>query len=867
VILKSHKGQRGAALLAFALLFVVAAGYVLVSELNASAARAARDERTSLALALAKEALIGYAATYPDNPATTDPLAGPGPIPCPDTDNDGDAEGNCSDASGTTIGRLPWRTLDLSDPVDAAGERLWYAISQTYRYGPNKTIPLNSEVPGTLSVDGTGDVVAVVFAPGPPIADQDTRDSAPEDVANYLEDDNADLDQSFVTGAAGEFNDRLIAVTRRELMRAAERRALAEAASALTRYYGTPTAPGYDAYPWAAPFVDPRESGLLASGTATAAAATTLTDTTAGVDFVAAGVDSGDQVRNLTDGSRGTVTGVAANSVTVAALTGGADNDFDAGDEYAVDFRITGTATAGSAGVVLEDTSKNFIARGVAAGDLVVNLTDGSIGAVADGGVAATVLTLIALNGGSTNAMSAGDGYELRRIGYHGTLGLREGHLPYHVEDAEFVTGFNATWNLSAATSAAPATLAAHSNAMVSFARSSADSGPISIPLAQGRCRWQAATSVECLGEVTGAWFTGEAGAGSSGLTLTDLTRNFGNWGVSRGDKLNNTTDGSRGIVSSVAGSTLTASGLGMGTANQFAPGDDYRVRVATGAVTSTIDFNFFGVLLDATPTYALSDVTPGDVVINNTTGQLGFLQSIIDFFGLGYRIRVATPAGGLWFGFLSLNDSYTIRRGFVESREYEFALRYSGATAAAVDNAGARERSVASAGTLPAKPATPAVTLIDYDAAGGELARATVTLAADTPIAANATVTTSGIRWDLDDTDLPAWFEANEWHRFVLAGFNAGDAAGAGGTGCTAGTDCLSLAGTAAPNDNKRALVVIAGGEIATMQDRASPATIAQYFEGENNSLNLSPGAEQYVVDPNLTVVNDQLRVLEIAP
>ena len=58
-----------------------------------------------------------------------------------------------------------------------------------------------------------------------------------------------------------------------------------------------------------------------------------LTD--AAADFVNDGVQNGDIVYNVTDGSQGTITNVTATTIT-ATLVGGAENDWDTGDEYNV---------------------------------------------------------------------------------------------------------------------------------------------------------------------------------------------------------------------------------------------------------------------------------------------------------------------------------------------------------------------------------------------------------------------------------------------------------------------------------------------------------------------------------------------------
>ncbi len=79
--------QKGAVLLLFALLLLLGSTYSLVSKLNSETNYYTRQSKqTQESLRLAKQALIGYALTYPEE---VNPDAGPGYLPCPDRDNNG----------------------------------------------------------------------------------------------------------------------------------------------------------------------------------------------------------------------------------------------------------------------------------------------------------------------------------------------------------------------------------------------------------------------------------------------------------------------------------------------------------------------------------------------------------------------------------------------------------------------------------------------------------------------------------------------------------------------------------------------------------------------------------------------------------
>lgn len=242
--------DTGAALIAFMLLIVVGASYILLDNLERNVRKYIRQSANTRALSEAKAALIGYALNYPEG----HPGEGPGYLPCPDITNDGTAGGSCSLAGGTTIGRLPFKTLEISELRDNTGARLWYAVSDNYKNNPKVLSQLNSDSPGDFTVDGRSDIVAVIFAPGGPVASQD-RNADPLSVANYLEGDNADGDNDFVTRASGEFDDQVTVITRRELMDAVEKRVIGQVRQTLLTYQAT-----YGAFPWLAPFSDPATS-------------------------------------------------------------------------------------------------------------------------------------------------------------------------------------------------------------------------------------------------------------------------------------------------------------------------------------------------------------------------------------------------------------------------------------------------------------------------------------------------------------------------------------------------------------------------------------------------------------------------------
>lgn len=283
--------QHGFAIVLMLLVLISAGAYFLLRSLNQATRTNTAEVTTQRALQVAREALIGYAVRYPDNPEIRDADAGPGHLPCPDTrldvgDEAGQADPPCATSSRTETGRFPWRTLDVVETRDGSGAPLWYAVSNMFRNNP-KTIPLNSETIGTtLGLDacaaGGDDIAAVIIAPGPAVKDQDrgtVRTEAIEDIAEYLEGENADAgDGCFSTIRDAAHNDIVLALTRRDLMQAVERRVLSDVKKALTRYYADPDGDDVnevdpdcpiasprcdDGYPWLSPFTDPTKSNYL----------------------------------------------------------------------------------------------------------------------------------------------------------------------------------------------------------------------------------------------------------------------------------------------------------------------------------------------------------------------------------------------------------------------------------------------------------------------------------------------------------------------------------------------------------------------------------------------------------------------------
>jgi len=233
--------QSGAVLLILVLILIVGSAFYLTTKLNTNLVKTQHSVETGIAMKAAKNALIGYAISYPDKVNADE---GPGYLPCPDRNNDGSTDlGICSLDGITSIGRFPYKTLEAEELRDDHGESLWYVVSDNFRNNPKMT-PLNSETAGNssgdMTVDGYTNIAAVIFSAATPETNQNRISANENDYTHYIEatftDSDGDAVIDSITAAA---TDRYILLTRDELMQAVEKRVLGEVRQSLTTYFKT----------------------------------------------------------------------------------------------------------------------------------------------------------------------------------------------------------------------------------------------------------------------------------------------------------------------------------------------------------------------------------------------------------------------------------------------------------------------------------------------------------------------------------------------------------------------------------------------------------------------------------------------------
>lgn len=212
-------------------------------------------KNTRQALVQAKDALIGFSVGR-QTPEALANQSMAGAFPCPDTNNDGVADG-CG--ASTYIGRLPWKTLGLSDLRDGDGECLWYVISPIFRNtiqisARGDTEPaLNSATAGSITLFNdqaialpapASNAIATIIAPGAPLGSQSRVDlgstvcGGNNTAANYLdksmEINNATGNKegnnlSLIMGTVDStFNDRIIYITQEDLYKPLRKRVAKE---------------------------------------------------------------------------------------------------------------------------------------------------------------------------------------------------------------------------------------------------------------------------------------------------------------------------------------------------------------------------------------------------------------------------------------------------------------------------------------------------------------------------------------------------------------------------------------------------------------------------------------------------------------
>lgn len=172
--------QSGAILIIMMLVLVLFVAAVFLTGVDKASQRSKKQDKTSRALAEAKELLISF-ALLSDKQTPAAPSAGY--LPCPDTDGDGVSNMPCGAVGDSVEGWLPWQTLGSKVLRDGDAVCLRYAVSGNYKITPPSALikapptvghfvihnSTNSVIVGTTPASYA---LAVVFAPSQLVAGQ-----------------------------------------------------------------------------------------------------------------------------------------------------------------------------------------------------------------------------------------------------------------------------------------------------------------------------------------------------------------------------------------------------------------------------------------------------------------------------------------------------------------------------------------------------------------------------------------------------------------------------------------------------------------------------------------------------------------------
>lgn len=201
-----------------------------------------------------KQALIAYATNFADLSPSYG--LGPGRLPCPDRNLNGKGNNKCENFSDLLAHLPEYRTTDGVDFIFSdtnvdlgtyeelhAELQFWYAVSADYTYNPSYT--LNSSISGQYSLDGVSDYVAIIIAPGDELAnigqDRDGGANNHKKEENFLEGSN-ESGLNFINSYPDDpeaFNDRVIGISRKELMTQVTSRVAREVKNHIDSYHNS----------------------------------------------------------------------------------------------------------------------------------------------------------------------------------------------------------------------------------------------------------------------------------------------------------------------------------------------------------------------------------------------------------------------------------------------------------------------------------------------------------------------------------------------------------------------------------------------------------------------------------------------------
>lgn len=238
------KRERGISLPLFLAMLATGGALLTLGKHFSHSAGQRRQSAESQALQDAREALIARAVNDENRP---------GSLPCPDLTTDDDAWANhpgdgkadmlTRNQCPSLVGWLPWVTLSLPQVRDRHAIPLWYVIAPGLR-DDESAAPINSTSATGLATDHESEIAALLIAPGKPISEQQRTIQNPDAYIEGRLYNEGPLHYRSRTDS----NDRILAISRSELMAAVEQRVAQSLRSCLLAH-----GQASGNYPWPAP--------------------------------------------------------------------------------------------------------------------------------------------------------------------------------------------------------------------------------------------------------------------------------------------------------------------------------------------------------------------------------------------------------------------------------------------------------------------------------------------------------------------------------------------------------------------------------------------------------------------------------------
>lgn len=250
--------SRGYALLALLLVVFVSGSSFMIGALGNRQSQSMQQQSETLhQLALAKERLLAYAAS---SASLNQNAIGPGFFPCPDTnstDADPQPDATC-DSNAPLVGRLP-QHIDLASQRYEFGnynsgidQQFWLIVAPRYVYHSTNSANQRRSYtrthktasyaePYRLHLDGAGQFVAFIIAPGEALDTQNRTGSA-DNYANYLDGQNGANGFDYYSkydANPSQFNDLIIGITHDEYMQVVGSSVATSIKNGLETYHAT----------------------------------------------------------------------------------------------------------------------------------------------------------------------------------------------------------------------------------------------------------------------------------------------------------------------------------------------------------------------------------------------------------------------------------------------------------------------------------------------------------------------------------------------------------------------------------------------------------------------------------------------------